>query len=64
MNFLPTLFGVDFDKSNPHSKLSCLPVKWAGLAIPDPTESADPNYEVSVLLCSHMLATFPGIDTF
>jgi hypothetical protein len=25
-------------------KLSCLPVKWAGLAIPDPTVSAEPNH--------------------
>jgi hypothetical protein len=62
--FLPTLFGDDFDKSDPHRKLSCLLVKWAGLAIPDPTVSADPNYEASVLLCSHILAAFQGKDTF
>jgi hypothetical protein len=62
--FLWTLFGDDFNKSNPHHKLSCLLVKWAGLVIPDPTVSADPNYEVSVLLCSHILATFRGIYNF
>jgi hypothetical protein len=62
--FLPTLFGDDFDKSDPRRKLYCLPVKWAGLAIPDPTVSADPNYDASVLLVSHILAAFRGVDTF
>jgi hypothetical protein len=27
--FLPTLFGDDYNESDPHHKLSCLPVKWA-----------------------------------
>jgi hypothetical protein len=47
--FLPTFFGDNYNKANPHHKLSCLPVKWAGLAIPDPTVSAEPNYEASML---------------
>jgi hypothetical protein len=48
--FLQTLFGDDYDKHDPHRKASCLPVKCAGLAIPDPTSLADLNYNVSILL--------------
>ncbi len=32
--------------------------------IPDPTTSAQPNYESSILLCSHILAAFRGVDEF
>jgi hypothetical protein len=56
--FLTTLFGDDYNKTDPHRKLSCLLVKWAGLVISDPTVSAEPNYEASILLCSHILAAF------
>jgi hypothetical protein len=56
--FLPTLFGDDYDKDNPCHKISCLPVKCAGLVIPDPTSSAELNYNVSILLCLHILAAF------
>jgi hypothetical protein len=44
--------------------LAGLPLKWAGLAIPDPTTLAHPNYEASILLCSHILAAFPRVDVF
>jgi hypothetical protein len=37
---------------------------WAGLAIPDPTTSVQPNYEASILLCSHILAAFRGVNVF
>jgi hypothetical protein len=62
--FLPTLFGDNYDEDDPRRKISCLPVKWAGLAIPDPTSSADSNYNASILLCSHLLAAFRGVDEF
>jgi hypothetical protein len=62
--FLPTLFGDQYDKDDPRRALAGLPVKWAGLAIPDPTTLAQPNYEASILLCSHILAAFRGIDVF
>ena len=64
--FLPTLFGdnYDYDEKDPRRALAALPVKWAGLAIPDPTTSAQPNYESSILLCSHILAAFRGVDEF
>jgi hypothetical protein len=66
--FLPTLFGDDHDNNDhPCRHISCLTVKWAGLAIPDPTLAADANYEASILICSHILAAFRGfrgVETF
>jgi hypothetical protein len=62
--FLPTLFGDNYDEDGPRRKISCLPVKWSGLAIPDPTSSADSNYNASILLCLHLLAAFRSVDTF
>jgi hypothetical protein len=62
--FLPTLFGDEDDDDDPHCALTGLPVKWAGLAIPDPTTSAQPNYAASTLPCSHILAAFRGVDVF
>jgi hypothetical protein len=50
--FLQTLFGDNYAGDDPRYQLSCLPVKWTGLAIPDPTSSAESNYEASVLLSS------------
>jgi hypothetical protein len=62
--FLPTLFGGEYNEDDPRHALAGLPVKWAGLAIPDPTTSVQPNYEASILLCSHILAAFRGVDVF
>jgi hypothetical protein len=56
--FLQTLFDNEYDNEDPRrTLLPCLPIKWAGLAIPDPTTLAQPNYEASILLCSHILQT-------
>jgi hypothetical protein len=44
--------------------LAGLPLKWAGLAIPDPTTSVHPNYEASILLCSQILAALQRVDVF
>jgi hypothetical protein len=62
--FLPTPFGDDYDDDDPRRDIACLRVKWAGLAVPNPTVAADANYEASTLLCSHILAAFQGVDTF
>jgi hypothetical protein len=58
--FLPTHFGDYYDEDDPCCKLSLLslPVKWAGLAIPNPTSSAESNYDARILLCTHILAAF------
>jgi hypothetical protein len=62
--FLPTLFGDDYDDDDPRRGISCLPVKWAGLAIPDPTFQADANYDASMLSCGHIMAAFRGVEPF
>jgi hypothetical protein len=55
----------DCDNDDPWcADASCLPVKWAGLAVPNPSLAADANYEESTLSCSHVLAAFQGVDTF
>jgi hypothetical protein len=61
--FLPALYGEDIVDNDPRLKLACLPVKHAGLALPDPT-SAKRNYEASILDCSHLLAAFRGVQKF
>ena len=35
-------------------------MKKAGLALPNPVESADLNHEASILLTSHVMAAFQG----
>ncbi len=63
--FLPALFGDEYDEDDPRWKLACLPVKHAGMAIPDPTTSAQSNFEASILLiCSHLLAALWGVKVF
>jgi hypothetical protein len=62
--FLAALFGDEYDDDDPRRKVVCLPVKHAGLAIPDPTTSAKSNFESSILICSHLLATLRGVDEF
>lgn len=64
--FLITLLGKDYSENNPWHNASCLPVKWDGMAIPNPTSTAEANYyeQASILICSHILATFPGVNVF
>jgi hypothetical protein len=63
-NVLMTLFGDDYDEANPCHKISCLPVKWAGLVIPNPTSLAISNNDTSILCCLHILAAVQGVNTF
>jgi hypothetical protein len=44
--------------------LVCLPVKHAGMALPDPTVSAKSNYDASTLMISHLKAALLGVDDF
>jgi hypothetical protein len=39
-------------------------VKHAGMALPDPTKSAESNYEAGVLFNSHLLAALRGTEVF
>jgi hypothetical protein len=62
--FLPALFGDDISEPDHFRKLLSLPVKHAGLALPNPTISGPANYDASILVCSHLLAAFRGTATF
>jgi hypothetical protein len=62
--FLPALFDDVISGDDPHLELACLPVKFAGLSLPDPVASADWNYQASVLSSTHILAAFRGVQEF
>ena len=64
--FLLTLFGdEDYGNDGHRRNMSYLPVKWADLlVIPNPTSAAEANYEASILICSHILAAFRGVEVF
>jgi hypothetical protein len=61
--FLPALFGVD-GVEDTHKLLACLPVKAAGLAIPNPTATAESNWTASTLVCGHLVAALRGRQEF
>jgi hypothetical protein len=63
-SFLPALFGDAYDDDDPRRRLASLPVKHAGLTLPNPTESAESNYEASTLACSHLVAALKGVKVF
>jgi hypothetical protein len=48
--FLPTLYGETLKDCTYRRNLSALPVKFAGLALPDPSASSEGNYEASTLV--------------
>jgi hypothetical protein len=52
------------DGDDPRLKLACLPVKHAGLSLPNPVLSAATNYKASILSSSHILAAFRGVEEF
>jgi hypothetical protein len=62
--FLPALYGETLKDCTYLRNLSALPVKFAGLALPDPSASSEGNYEASTLVCSHILAAFRGTESF
>jgi hypothetical protein len=57
--FLPALFGKE-SLTNSQQQLTCLPVKQAGIAIPDPTELAGGNYMAFTVACGHLVAALRG----
>lgn len=62
--FLPALFGEPIDADDPRLALACLPVKQAGLALPNPVASADLNYKASTVLCTHLIDALRGRAEF
>jgi hypothetical protein len=61
--FLPALFGEHSIEDTHRRLLAALPVKFAGLAIPNPVATADSNYKTSTLVCGHLVqAVNPNND--
>jgi hypothetical protein len=61
--FLPALFGAP-DTDSTLRQLACLPVKKSGLAIPNPTTTADENWTNSTVVCGHLIAALRGTEEF
>jgi hypothetical protein len=51
---LPTLFGLE-DVSNTQRQLASLPIKFAGLAIPDHSATTEKNWSASTVICGHII---------
>ena len=62
-DFIPALFGTS-DEVSSLRNLHCLPIKSAGMALPNPHRSADANYQNSILMNSHLLSSLRGNDSF
>jgi hypothetical protein len=56
--FIPTLFGESIEPDGMIHRLVALPIKQAGLALPDPQETSGSCHAVSEYVCSHLLSTF------
>jgi hypothetical protein len=56
----PALFKDKQEADDSFSTLLGLPIKQAGVALANPTELGQANYEASILVCSHLLAAFRG----
>jgi hypothetical protein len=62
-SFLPALFGVT-EADITIRKLANLPVKKSGLAIPDPTTTADENWTTLTVVRGHLIAALRGTTEF
>ena len=64
-NFLPALFGEPSSSLDDNLRLlTALPVKSAGLALPNPVSSCAANYKNSTLMSSHLLLAVQGKTQF
>ena len=62
-HFIPALAGK-VDISEIPRELFALPVKFGGIAIPNPITSAETNYRDSTLVCSHLIQALRGQEDF
>jgi hypothetical protein len=63
-SFLPALFGKSQDSISDIRTLLALPVKLAGLAVPDPVSTCAANYQSSTVMSSHLLLAVQEKITF
>ena len=57
--FLPILFEIVGDGA-PGRAITLLPVKQAGMALPDPTQTAPDNWQASCVITGHLVAALRG----
>jgi hypothetical protein len=62
-HFFPALAGK-VDISEVSRELFAFPVKFAGMAIPNPITSVETNYKHSTLVCSHLIRALRGQEAF
>jgi hypothetical protein len=62
-DFLPALFGED-KVDDAIRQLFSLPVKRAGIAIPNPMTTAESNWTSSTVICGHLVAAIWGRVAF
>ncbi len=65
--FLPALLNdksLDGDIKDHRKELATLPVKYCGLALPDPTKTAKTNLEASELITGHLTGALRGRHNF
>jgi hypothetical protein len=62
--FLPSLLKETPPENDPLHRLAALPAKSAGLALPDPVESADLNFRASEVTNSHIIQVMRGKEIF
>ena len=58
-NFVPALF-ERLGEGAPEQGFTCLPVKKAGLALPDQTLKAPENWTASCVIIGHLVAVLRG----
>ena len=63
--FMLSLFGSSLLSDEKHiAELAQLPVKHAGLSLPNPVSESDQNYIDSTIMVTHLLACIRGRETF
>jgi hypothetical protein len=62
--FLPALLKTSITDGDPILNLACLPVKNAGLALPNPVESAEANFRASEVANSHIIQVMRKKEIF
>jgi hypothetical protein len=62
--FLPALIKDNIADGDPLLNLACLPVKNAGLALPNPVNRAEANYRASEVPNSHIIQVMRKKETF
>jgi hypothetical protein len=61
--FLPALFG-NKSADDTRQQLTYLPVKCTGITLPNPTQTANKNWNASTVVCGHLISALRGKEVF